>query len=286
MDPQTVFCHNSTCPASGQVGKGNIGVHSHKERRYKCHVCGKTFSETKGTVFYRLRTDPVTVMLVITLLAHGCPLQAIVVAFSFDERTVKDWWRRAGEHCRAVHEQVVGQSELDLEQVQADEIKVKTQAGTLWLAMAMMVSTRLWLGAVVSKHRDLNLISALVARVRAVALCRPLLIAVDGLASYVTAFQQACRSPLPRYGLMRQEELEHGFLARRQQYGDFVLRQGLTVEATDAAHTPRLGEALETSRSVIFRRTAGAGVHILEPRVARNGGPVDGLRAQAEHSLL
>jgi hypothetical protein len=139
-------------------------------------------------------------MLVITLLAHGCPLQAIVVAFSFDERTVKDWWRRAGEHCRGVHEQVVGQSELDLEQVQADEIKVKTQAGRLWLAMGMMVPTRLWLGAVVSKHRDLNLIRALVARVRAVALGRPLLIAVDGLASYVTAFQQACRSPLPRHG--------------------------------------------------------------------------------------
>lgn len=200
MDPESVFCPNLGCVARGQRGRGNITIHSQKEKRYECQVCHKTFSATTGSIFYRLRTDPVTVMLVIALLAHGCPLQAIVVAFSIDERTVKDWWRRAGEHCQAVHEQVVGQSELDLEQVQADEIKVKTQAGTLWLAMAMMVSTRLWLGAVVSNRRDLNLIRALVARVRAVALCRPLLIAVDGLASYVTAFQQACRSPLPRYG--------------------------------------------------------------------------------------
>jgi hypothetical protein len=30
------------------------------------------------------------------------------------------------------------------------------------------------------------------------ALCRPLLLAVDGLASYITAFRQAFRSPLPR----------------------------------------------------------------------------------------
>lgn len=94
-----------------------------------------------------------------------------------------------------------------MEQVQADEIKVKTQMGTLWLAMAMMVSTRLWLGGVVSQHRDLSLIRALVAQVRAVALCRPLLVAVDGLASYVTAFQQAFRSPVPRFGQMERCKL-------------------------------------------------------------------------------
>ena len=172
-----------------------------------CEVCGKTFSASKGSIFYRLRTDPVTVMLVITLLAFGCPLQAIVVGFGFDERTVKDWWRRAGEHCEEVHKHLVSQSELDLQQVQADELKVKTQAGTLWLAMAMMVPTRLWLGGVVSNRRDLSLIRALVAQIRAVALCRPLLVAVDGLASYVTAFQRAFRSPLPRHGQVGRAKL-------------------------------------------------------------------------------
>jgi hypothetical protein len=40
----------------------------------------------------------------------------------------------------------------------------------------------------------------LVAQVRALASCRPLLLAVDGLASYVTCFQRAFRSPLPRHG--------------------------------------------------------------------------------------
>jgi hypothetical protein len=172
-----------------------------------CEVCGKTFSASKGSIFYRLRTDPVTVMLVITLMAFGCPLQAIVVAFGLDERTVKDWWRRAGEHCEEVHKHLVGQSELDLQQVQADELKVKTQAGTLWLAMAMMVPTRLWLGGVVSNRRDLSLIRALVAQIRGVALCRPLLVAVDGLTSYVTAFQHAFRSPLPRHGRVGRAKL-------------------------------------------------------------------------------
>jgi transposase-like protein len=207
MNPESVFCPNLSCPAKGQRGRGNITIHSVQEKRYECQVCNKTFSATKGSIFYRLHTDPVTVMLVITLLAFGCPPQAIVVAFGFDERTVKDWWRRAGEHCEGVHRHVVGQRELDLQQVQADELKVKTQAGTLWLAMAMMVSTRLWLGGVVSRHRDMSLIRALVAQVRAVALCRPLLVAVDGLASYVTAFQQAFRSRLPRYGQIGRAKL-------------------------------------------------------------------------------
>ena len=207
MNPESVFCPNLSCPAKGQRGRGNITIHSVQEKRYECQVCNKTFSATKGSIFYRLHTDPVTVMLVITLLAFGCPPQAIVVAFGFDERTVKDWWRRAGGHCQEVHQHVVGRSELDLQQVQADELKVKTQAGTLWLAMAMMVPTRLWLGGVVSRHRDLSLIRAVVAQVRAVALCRPLLVAVDGLASYVTAFQQAFRSPLPRYGQIGRAKL-------------------------------------------------------------------------------
>jgi len=200
MNPQDVFCPNVECPARGQVNAGNIRVHSLQEQRYGCAVCESTFTATKGTIFYRLKTDASLVMIVITLLVYGCPVQAIVAAYGFDERTVKSWWRRAGLHCQQVHQQVVGQSQLDLGQVQADEIKVKTQAGTLWLAMAMMVSSRLWLGGVISPRRDKGLIQALAAQIRAVALCRPLLLAVDGLPSYIRAFQRAFRSKVPRAG--------------------------------------------------------------------------------------
>ena len=196
MDPQTVFCHNSACPARGQVGKGNIGVHSHKERRYKCHVCGKTFSETKGTVLYRLRTARDVVVLVVTLLAHGCPVQAIVVAFGLDERTVLDWQARAGQHCQRVHEHLVEQPR-DLGQVQADEIRAKIQGGILWMAMAMQVQTRLWLGGVLSTARDMNLIVTLMQKVRHSALRRPLLFCVDGCAAYVGAIRRVFREPVP-----------------------------------------------------------------------------------------
>ena len=200
MNPQDVFCPNIDCPARGQRGEGNISIHSWQEKRYLCSVGDETFTATKGTIFYRLRTDPMIVLCVITLLVYGCPLQAIVKAFALDERTVKTWWQRAGVHCRAVHEHTVGQSQLDLQQVQADEIKVKAQGASYWIALVMMVPSRLWLGGAISPNRDKFLIQQLADQVRTVALCRPLLIAVDGLPSYVSAFGKTFRSALPRRG--------------------------------------------------------------------------------------
>lgn len=196
MDSHTVFCPNSDCPARGQPGKGNIHVHSLKEHRYLCDVCHKTFSETKGTVFYRLQTDATEVTRVVTLLAYGCPLQAIVIAFGLDERTVKEWFTRASQHGEQVHEQLV-EHPRDLGQVQADEIRAKVQKQILWLAMALQVSTRLWLGGVVGECRGESLLIQLIQHVRASALCRPLLFCVDGWRAYLPAIQQVFREAIP-----------------------------------------------------------------------------------------
>ncbi len=200
MNPQPRFCPNPACPASGQPDRGHLRVHSQKEGRYRCTVCHKTFRAGQGTLHAGLRTPQTTVTLVVTLLAYGCPLQAAVRAFDLDERTVKAWWRKAGVHGQALHAQLVLAQPLDLVHIQADEIKVKTQGGTFWLALLLMVSTRLWLGGVASAQRDLALLRRLLAPLRALALCRPLLVCVDGLAGYVRAVQETFRAPLPRYG--------------------------------------------------------------------------------------
>ena len=107
MDPTTTFCPTRNCPARGQTGRGNIGIHAQQEQRCSCHECQKTFSATQGTVFSRLRTAAETVSLVVTLLAHGCPVQAIVAAFGVDERTVAAWWTRSGRQGQAVHEYLI-----------------------------------------------------------------------------------------------------------------------------------------------------------------------------------
>jgi transposase-like protein len=200
VDPRDQFCPNFDCPAKGQAGKGNIHVHSRKERRYRCDVCAKTFGERVGTAFERLHKDEQVMTTVVTLLAHGCPPQAIVAAFDLDERTVKDWTRKAGQQAERVHTQLVEQPR-ELGQVPADEIRVKVQGRkVVWVAMALQVRTRLWLGATLSPHRNMELIVALIQIVRACALCRPMLFCMDGLAAYIGAIRTVFSERIPRRG--------------------------------------------------------------------------------------
>jgi transposase-like protein len=200
LNPQQTFCPNPECPARGRVAKGNIVIHSQIEQRYRCKLCGKTFSAREGTVFFRARVDNDIITLVVTLIAFGCPIAAIEAAFGFQARTVRRWLQEAGQHCEAVHQEQVAQPQ-PLGQVQADEVRVKVQkekggrGGVLWMAMAMAVPTRLWLGGELSAKRDKSLICGVAARIRACALPGPLLLAVDGLPSYVDALHKAFRCP-------------------------------------------------------------------------------------------
>jgi len=196
MDPQAQFCHNPDCPARGQPGRDNIHVPSRKERRDRGTICGRTFAATHDTPFDRLKQPTELVTLVLTLLCQGCPLQAIVAAFGLDERTVAAWQDRAGRHGQRFHEPYVLSGQVALIHVQADEIWVKRVGGKLWMALALAVPSRLWLGGVLSARRDLTWITTLVRMVRAAARSLAILVCVDGLASYVTAFTRVFRHAL------------------------------------------------------------------------------------------
>lgn len=196
MDPKTVFCPNSGCSANGVVGGDNIGVHSLQEKRYVCHTCAKTFAATKGTLFYRLQYEHEFVSQMVSLLSFGCPPIALQMTYGLAERTIDSWQQKAEAHSHIVHQHQLQQGRLDLGQVQVDEIRGKIQGGIVWLAMAICVPTRLWLGGVVGRARNQDVLDRLAQQVKACALCRPLLICFDGLPGYKTAFQRAFRSPL------------------------------------------------------------------------------------------
>ena len=135
MDASQVFCPNLACVARGQVGQGNIVSHGKARPRYRCKSCGKTFSAQAGTMFEGLRKPKALIVIVVTLLAYGCPIQAIVQAFGLDERTVASWRDRAGKHCQEVHQAVVQQGQLDLVHVEADEIRVKGRKMIAWMGL-------------------------------------------------------------------------------------------------------------------------------------------------------
>ena len=230
MNPRTQFCHNPACRTRGQLGQGNIVMPSQVEQRDRCQTCGRTFAATTGTPFYRLHTAADLVTIVLTLLCHGCPLHAIVAAFGLDERTVTAWLARAGRHCQPGHHHVVQQGQVDLQHVQADELWVKLVGRRVWMAMALAVPSRLWLGGCVSPQRDRGLITTRVQMVRSCARSLAILVCVDGLACYVTAFRCVGRHPVrtgrrgrPRLGL--EQGLLLGQLVKRS-----VQRRMVSVE--------------------------------------------------------
>jgi len=253
MNPTDMFCPHGDCPLRGQKAAGNVVIHSRKERRYRCLCCGHTFVERKGTAFYRLHTEEAVVALVVTLLAYGCPPQAIVAAFGFDERTVCAWQQRAGKQSEQVHRATVRQGQVELEHVQADELWVKLVARKVWMALALAVPSRLWLGGVISSRRDGDLIRDLVDQVRRCAQSLGILVCVDGLSSYVTAFCRAFKETVPtgQRGGPR-KRLPESFLLGQ------VIKSAVRCRVVAVAHRAVIGSLAQIEARL--RRTGGGQV--------------------------
>lgn len=91
-----------------------------------------------------------------------------------------------------MHEHLVEQPR-SLGQVQADALRVKQQGLVVWVAMAMCVQTRLWLGREISPHRDRHLLRPLMERLRRSAVCQLILFCRDGLSTYVMVIGHVLR---------------------------------------------------------------------------------------------
>src|SRR2546430_14694475 len=83
--------------------------------------------------------------------------------------------------------------------VQADEIRVKGCKMIVWMGLAIMVSTGLWLGGVVQLSRDRGLADRLMSQVRRCAAClRPLLVLTHGWSAYPGTIGRALREKVKR----------------------------------------------------------------------------------------
>lgn len=286
MNPHEQVCHNPQCWVYGRSDEEHIVIHSQRERRYRCKRCGKTFSATKDTPFYRLHKAHDLLTIVATLLAFGCPVQAIVAAFGLDERTVADWQRRAGRQCQQVHRHLVAAGAVTLGQVQADELRVRVVGGVVWLAMAVSVASRLWLGGTLSVQRDRCLIGRLLDQVRACGSVARVLLASDGLISYprqaLRRFRQALhtgrrgRPPLvlpagvlivqaiKRYTKRRVREVERRIVRGSEAAVAAVLTatQGKPTAVINTAYIERLNATFRSRLAVLVRRGRATARHI------------------------
>ena len=146
-----------------------------------------------------LRSPSELVVIVVILLAYGCPLQAIVHAYGLDERTVAEWQKRAGKHCQQVHQAIVEQANVATPQVQADEMRAKGRKLVIWMGMALDASSRFWRAGVVSVNRDRHLADLLLQQVRRCCRRVPgLLICTDGWNAYPQSIVRAFRDKVKR----------------------------------------------------------------------------------------
>ena len=120
-------CLNPACALRGEVSSGNIVRHgfyrtrSGKRRRYRCGECGKTFSSTKGTPYYRLQHRRATFDGIIALRVEGVSISSISRIEGIAWNTVARWLEKAAQVCRRFnHRRIAG---FVAEELQADEIR-------------------------------------------------------------------------------------------------------------------------------------------------------------------
>jgi IS1 family transposase len=146
-----------------------------------------------------LRSPSELIVILVILLAYGCPVQAIVPAYGLDERTVADWQKRAGKHCQQVQQAIIEQTKVNTTQVQADEIRAKGRKLVIWMGMAIDATSRLWLAGVLSVNRDRHLADRLLQQVRQCCQrMQGLLICTDGWKVYPQSMVRAFRDKVKR----------------------------------------------------------------------------------------
>jgi transposase-like protein len=112
------YCPNETCPDYGKrqdkrqhniikFGKTNAG-----RQRYCCNTCKETFTETKGTLFYRRRTDEDEIIEILALVAEGNRISSLARVKGHKEDTIIDWIREAGKHAEEVEAMLMAKHQL------------------------------------------------------------------------------------------------------------------------------------------------------------------------------
>jgi len=97
------FCLNEACKDYNKVNHGNViksGKTDKGVQRYICKTCKKSFTETKGTIFYRCRHTEDEIVECISMLGDRNSLAAIHHIKGIKEETVMKWLEKASAHVK------------------------------------------------------------------------------------------------------------------------------------------------------------------------------------------
>jgi transposase-like protein len=116
------FCPNPVCPDYEQLqeSRNNIIKFGHTRsgrQRYKCSRCGKTFTETRGTIFCRRRTDDQEILECLAMIAEGSRISSVSRIKGHKEDTVSEWLRDAAQHAEAVEDILLSKFQISRGQI-------------------------------------------------------------------------------------------------------------------------------------------------------------------------
>jgi len=117
------FCPEETCPDYGKrqgdqqhniikYGRTRTG-----RQRYWCRACQATFTETRGTIFYRRHAPPEEIIRILALVAEGNRISSLVRTSGHKEDTIIAWIRQAAEHAAAIEEVLLAEYRLTRGQI-------------------------------------------------------------------------------------------------------------------------------------------------------------------------
>lgn len=133
------LCPNKNCECFGQVNKGNISsiatyqTKSGKRRVFHCSCCRTSFSETRDTVFFDLRTPEEKVIMALKMILVKVNLSDISFVLGLKEETVLKWLDRASKKAKEINKVLL--KDIEATEVQLDEMwnfvrrKISEKAG-------------------------------------------------------------------------------------------------------------------------------------------------------------
>jgi len=118
------FCPNSSCSNHDQCaeeGSPGIIIKHGKTRsgrqRFRCKVCGSSFTATKGTRFFRMRSSEETILDALSQIAEGSRISSASRTKGVKTDTILSWVREAGEHAEEVEEFLLGKHQVRRAQI-------------------------------------------------------------------------------------------------------------------------------------------------------------------------
>ena len=105
-------CQNKNCqkyhePNTGHVIFAYMNVKSRSTAYLRCTICGKYFSENKGTFFYRRKKSKETIVQALQNTVEGCGIRATARVFNLSKDTVLAWVKHAGEYSRELEKKLL-----------------------------------------------------------------------------------------------------------------------------------------------------------------------------------